>query len=45
MNQNIEELMKEVIDTYNEVRKRVLLYAQSSLPQPQFEAFRKLVLD
>lgn len=45
MNQNIEELMKEVVSTYNDVRKRVLLYAQSSLPQSQFEAFRKLILD
>lgn len=45
MSEKTEELMKQVMNTYNEVRKRILLYAQSSLSQNQFEAFRKLTLD
>ena len=36
---------EEVIEIFNEVRKQTLLYAQASLSQSQFEAFRKLVLD
>lgn len=29
----------------NECRRKILLYAQSALPESQFEAFRKLVLN
>lgn len=45
MSGETELLIKQIIETYNDVRKRMLLYAQSSLPQSQFEAFRKLALD
>ena len=39
------QIVKEISGILNEGRKRILLYAQASLPQSQFEAFRKLVLD
>jgi len=43
--ENKSPILNEIIDILNEGRKRILLYAQASLPQSQFEAFRKLVLD
>jgi len=43
--ENKSPILNEIIDILNEGRKRILLYAQASLPQSQLEAFRKLVLD
>ena len=42
---NNKDLQQEILEIYNEVRKRVLLYGQTSLTESQFEAFRKLVMD
>ena len=38
-------MLNEVIDAIKPRINRVLLVAQSSLPEHQFQAFRKLVLD
>jgi hypothetical protein len=40
-----ESLVEKILEVLNEVRKKVLLYAQCSLTQSQFPAYRKLILD
>ena len=37
--------LHEVMDTINARINRVLLYGEASLPESQFKAFRKLILD
>lgn len=38
-------LIEELFSTLKETMKQILLYAQASMPESQFIAFRKLVLD
>ena len=38
-------MKEQILEIYNEVMKQILLVAQSSLPESQFTAFRKIVLD
>lgn len=38
-------MKEEILEIYNEAMKHILLVAQSSLPESQFTAFRKIVLD
>ncbi len=46
MERSIEtQQMDGILDVYTEVMKSILLLAQSSLPESQFKAFRKIVLD
>lgn len=40
-----EQLGREVLDIYSGVCNRVLRIAEASLPEAQFKAFRRLVLD
>lgn len=42
---DIETCKEKLESALNECRRKILLYAQSSLPESQFEAFRKLVLN
>ena len=39
------EIIEEVIGIYAEVLKSVLLIGEASLPESQFRAFRRFVLD
>ena len=39
------EIIEEVIGIYTEVLKSVLLIGEASLPESQFRAFRRFVLD
>jgi len=36
---------QQILQLYKEVMKRVLIIGQSSLPESQFKAFRKIILD
>ena len=38
-------MREQILEIHNEVMKQILLTAQSSLPESQFFAFRKIVLD
>lgn len=38
-------MKEQILEIHNEVMKQILLVAQSSLPESQFSAFRKIVLD
>ena len=40
-----EDLESKIIEVYTDTMKHVLLYAQAALPDSQYQAFRKLVLD
>ena len=37
--------LEQFLVLYTEVMKRILLFAQTALPPPQYDAFRKLVMD
>lgn len=38
-------MKEQILEIHSEVMKQILLVAQSSLPESQFAAFRKIVLD
>jgi hypothetical protein len=42
---NRQELQEDILRIYSNAQNRILLYAQACLPQSQFQAFRKLILD
>jgi len=39
------DIQEQITRIYRNAQNRILLYAQASLPQSQYHAFRKLVLD
>lgn len=39
------ELIEDIFEVYDQAKNRILLYVQASLPNEQFMALRKLILD
>ena len=43
--ESLQQPRERILAAINECRRNLLLYSQAALPQSQFEAFRKLLLN